>query len=71
MRLVYWIADSKDDRPVYSVRERTRKACLETLRREWPGTWSDHFSSPRKITIHYADGFDLMRQCLGREGGVE
>jgi hypothetical protein len=59
MKLTYWIADCLDDSDVYSIRERTKKECA--ARRQVLG--EQGYGKPRKVTVEYSDGFDLLNQC--------
>lgn len=69
MNLTYWICDCLDDHKCYSIRTRTKR---EAVARREGGEYgsADRFDAPRKITITYADAFDLVTQALG-EGGAE
>ena len=64
MKLKYWIAQCIPDRK-RSIRARTKKVCQAQL-----DSYSGfHFySEPRKVTIEYADAFDLMIQAINRSG---
>jgi len=68
--LTYWLAKRIDDGSIYSIREKTRRACKETLVREWGTEWPEHYEKPVKVTVQYKDAFDLVRQALN-EGGIE
>jgi hypothetical protein len=67
MTLVYWVAHCLTDSPAYSIRAKTRKECYEKLHNG--NVDLKNYSEPRKITVEYASGFDLVEQCLG-EGGL-
>lgn len=67
MKLTYWIAEIKNDSPAYNLRGKTRKA----VQAELDGGNHDpsNFEAPRKVTVEYRDGFDLLTECLS-EGGA-
>lgn len=65
MKLTYWIAENERDHRCYSIRAKTKKAVMEELAQAWNPT---HYSKPRKVTVEYLDGFDLVMQCLDGEG---
>lgn len=66
MKLIYWVATQDDDAACYNIRERTKREVLKRLAQiNRPGV----YSKPKKVVVDYADGFDLMDQCLS-EGGL-
>lgn len=64
MKLTYWKAESLDDNDCYSIRTKTKNECIEQVASRWN---SQNFSTPRKVTVEYTDGFDLLDQCLTGE----
>ena len=66
MKLTYWISESLDDRDVYSIRERTKRAALAEL-----ATRGGSHGPVRKVTIEYADAFDLVRKLTTDRGSFE
>jgi hypothetical protein len=60
VKVTYWVAPIVGDRPNFSIRERTKKAC-EAKRR---ALGVNGYLRPRKIEVHYTDAFDLVCQCL-------
>lgn len=65
MKLTYWYAECLDDNDCYSVRERTKKAAQTEKSTRDIG----RFGKVVKVTVEYADGFDLLTKCVG-EGGL-
>lgn len=63
MKLTYWVSETTDDVPAYNIRTRTRRECL-ALREEY-GT--ECYKVPRKVTVEYRNGFDLMMKCSGSD----
>ena len=80
MKLTYWIADCRNDSACYSMRAKTRKACLAGVAANGGvivtpghcqgGDYTPQYDPPRKVTIQYDNGFDLIHMALG-EGGIE
>ncbi len=68
MRLTYWVAQIKGDSHCYSFRRRTKRAIVNDLASEW--AHAPDYDKPRKVTVDYTDGFDLMVKCL-QEGGAD
>ncbi len=66
-KLTYWIAHTKTDSDVYSVRAKTRKEVKTQVAAMWN---SEEYSAPNKVTIEYKDAFDLMHLCISTEGGI-
>lgn len=66
MKLTYWYAQRLDDSDVYSVREKTKKAALASVKEQ-----SDfgHFGPVVKVEVEYDSGFDLLTYATG-EGGI-
>lgn len=66
MKLTYWVVECEDDSQAYNLRAKTKREAVARAQLE-----NDSYdpSSVRKVTIEYADGFDLLAQCLG-EGGI-
>lgn len=72
MKVTYWYSECPNDSNVYSIRTRTQKEAralvaeqnaVESMDWEkvvWP--------EPKKVTVEYKDGFDLMFN-LSCEGG--
>lgn len=76
MKLTYWVAESLNDSEVYNVREKTKKAAVavveasdRTFGTEDFGTRYADYGRVRKVTVEYADAFDMMEQCLIENGG--
>jgi len=76
MKLTYWVAESLNDSEVYNVREKTKKAAVaeveasdRTFGTEDFGTAHADYGRVRKVTVEYADAFDMMEQCLVEGGG--
>ena len=65
MKLVYWYAQSLDDADCYSIRERTKKAALARKAEDD----FNRYGPVVKVTVDYADGFDLLAQATS-EGGI-
>lgn len=65
MKLVYWFAPCIDDRPSYSIRERTRRAAKQAVAAQ-----PESYGPVRKIVVQYKDAFDLLTTVLG-EGWME
>jgi len=65
MKLTYWIARCTSDSEAYSIRERTKKAAKERLAKaaQTEIEWRTHYGPLHKVTVEYADGFDLLKQC--------
>lgn len=59
MKLTYWVAECLNDSKHYNIRKRTKKEVMQTLEGYNPGD----YSPPRKVTVEYDDGFDLLTQC--------
>lgn len=85
MKLTYWVADCLDDSRCYSIRGKTRKEVLAELAKEglqltepedeedepcYHDSCGRKYGVPRKITVEYKNGFDLLCQALC-EGGIE
>jgi len=69
MKLVYWIAESYENR-VFSIRGKRRRDVIEELReRGYDPRGNDDFAPPHKVEVEYDNAFDLLDQCLG-EGGI-
>tara|TARA_Y100000296_G_scaffold16120_1_gene18883 strand:- start:421 stop:852 length:432 start_codon:yes stop_codon:yes gene_type:complete len=71
MKLTYWYAQCPDDSDHYSIRTKTRKEAMQKWKEYgWDEDLKDHpYHSiedykPRKVTIEYDSGFDLMIECL-------
>ena len=65
MTLTYWVAQIRDDHPCYSIRAKTRKAVLSRMASI--GHDPSNYLPPKKVSIEYADGFDLLRQCVSSD----
>ena len=66
MKLEYWVAQHKTDSRAYNLRAKSLSACKH-LREEMG---SDNYGRPTKVTVTYADAFNLLDQCLGEGGGI-
>jgi hypothetical protein len=66
-KLVYWVADCKNDSSFYSVRAKTKRE-VEVLRFRYGEV---NFEEPRKHTIEYRNSFDLMEYCMSESRGGE
>lgn len=65
MKLTYWVATRQDDSPAYSIRARTRRECIERVKAAHAsGLSRDSFSAPEKVSIEYADAFDLAVKMM-------
>ena len=81
MKLTYWVSEMLNDSSAYNIRMKTKGAVIEQLierglTEQQDGKWEQRgdgwtviYGKPHKVTVEYADGLDLLRQCLG-EGGV-
>lgn len=72
MKLTYWVAICLDDSPVYSVRARTKRECIRIMTETLGWSGDDDkipFAPPKKVTVEYDNGFDLMKQCLSENSG--
>jgi hypothetical protein len=70
MKLVYWVAECLNDSHVYSIRERTRRACIEQLKKAGAFCASPpNYGTPHKVVVEYDSAFDLLTKCLS-EGGI-
>jgi hypothetical protein len=69
--LTYWVAKINDDHRCYNIRTKTKKECLALVAASVGdgGKWASRFETPKKVTVSYADGFDLMDMCLNEGGG--
>ncbi len=61
MKLTYWVAKCKDDNDVYTIRTRTKKECTDQYER-LKAAGAD-YDPPKKVTVEYSNGFDLLSQC--------
>lgn len=68
MKLTYWYIEHENDSNCYSIRTRTKKRALELANEHWDNT-AYVIANVRKVTVHYDNAFDLMKQCVG-EGGL-
>lgn len=59
MKLTYWHAECLTDANVYDIRTRTRKEAKARLADRDP----KDYGPVKKVTIEYADAFDLMENC--------
>ena len=62
MRLTYWVAMCRNDSDRYSLRAKTKKE-VEAMLSSGSYRPTD-FDPPKKVTVEYTDGFDLLQQCL-------
>lgn len=62
MKLTYWVAVCKNDSERYNIRGRTKNDVLELYDPK-------DYEPPKRVTIEYDSGFDLMYQCLSEGGG--
>ena len=60
MRLTYWYSQCPHDSDVYSVRARTKREAIESLKQAYR---PEDFPAPRKVTVEYRDAHDLMEAC--------
>ncbi len=60
MKLTYWYSKCPHDSDVYSVRARTRREALESIKQSYR---SEGYEAPVKVTVEYTSSFDLMQQC--------
>lgn len=60
MRLTYWYSRCPHDSEVYSVRTRTKREAVEQIKQAYQ---SEEWETPRKITLKYQDGHDLLEMC--------
>ena len=69
--LTYWVAAAIDESSMYSIRTKTKKECLALVAASVGdgGKWAPKFETPKKVTVAYADGFDLVEMCLSESGG--
>lgn len=65
MKLTYWVAECLNDANCYSIRTKTKRVCLRLVTESRKGSrgCSPEYAPPRRVTIEYADAFDLMREC--------
>lgn len=65
-RLVYWVSERHGDSSVYNLRAKTKKECI-ALRSAAiaSGMDDDDFGAVHKVSVEYADAFDLMQRCMG------
>jgi hypothetical protein len=66
MKLTYWMAECLNDSSAYNLRAKTKREVVAMLDEHWDRS---SYGPPRKVTVEYADGFDLMAECLS-EGGA-
>lgn len=59
----YWYAQTLSDADVYSVRERTKKEAIAVLESLGFDDWKEEYAPPKKVTVEYSDGFDLLQKC--------
>ena len=63
-KLTYWVALCTDDSELYSIRAKTRRECEAQLEKARVGrARAGRYEPPKKVTVEYADAFDLMDQC--------
>lgn len=60
MKLTYWKATALTDSDCYSIRCKTKKEVLNTIKEYYN---ENDYSKPIKCTIEYADAFELMLNC--------
>ena len=60
MKLTYWYAECLNDSDAYAIREKTKKAAKARLEQ---GYRAEDYGPILKVTVEYADAFDLMDQC--------
>lgn len=65
MKATYWIAECLTDSKAYNLRAKTRREVVTRLANTAPGDYSE----PRRVTVEYLDGFDLIGACLSEGGG--
>jgi hypothetical protein len=64
MKLIYWIAIPTDDVEGLAIRAKTKKELLAILEHCKQVGCVTTFDAPKKVVAEYADGFDLMMQCV-------
>ncbi len=69
MRLTYWKCQCTTDHNAYSVRKPTKKAAIAAREESKESHGSYQHDPPKKVTIEYSNGFDLMIQLTGEDGG--
>lgn len=70
MKITYWVAENISERnSVYNVRGKTRKAVIATLTHG--DVVPEDYEKPRKVTIEYANAYDLVNQIMGSPTGTE
>jgi len=69
MKLTYWKAACLYDSNCYSIRAKTKKECKRLL--EEAGGAGEDYDEVEKVVIEYKDGFDLMMELIGYEGGSD
>lgn len=75
MKLEYWICKCLNDSDAYSFRAKTQREAQKMWdehRVSWD--WSEEemeeqYERPKKVIIHYADGFNLMQKCMNEGRG--
>lgn len=67
MKLTYWHIQHQTDADCYSIRAKTKREALRQAKEHWNDT--DYaLDTVKKVTVEYADSFDLLTECLS-EGG--
>ena len=60
MKLTYWYTPCHGDSDAYSFRTKTKRESTERLK----GVYQpESYGEPRKVTVEYQDGLDLVVQC--------
>ena len=57
MKVTYWVAHRLDNDELYSIRRKTKKECALAKP-------SENYGAPRKVTVEYDSGFDLLTKCI-------
>tara|TARA_R110000796_G_scaffold52803_1_gene124338 strand:- start:1087 stop:1305 length:219 start_codon:yes stop_codon:yes gene_type:complete len=65
MKLTYWMCECLNDSSAYDIRAKTKKGALQE-RADRSEACS--YGEAQKVTLEYADSFDLLDACLGEAG---
>ena len=68
MKLTYWVIPHQSDASCYNIRAKTKKAALAMAAEHWCES-AFLSATVKKVTVEYADAFDLMEQCLEEGSG--
>ena len=69
MKLTYWVAVPLyyfrlGEQDTHCIRTKTKQECYQVLEMV-SEYWIESYEKPKKVTVEYSDGFDLMMQCSG------